>query len=222
MEDRKKEEVNIKKWQPAILQFSLMLSVAICLVAFEWKSRDNFEMKDISNLSQDWTLEDIPQTIQSPPPPPQQPIIPKEIPNDQEIEKTVLILDIDIPIDQDIVEIELPSAPPKAEKADEIVDFTEVQASFKGGMDAWYAYLRKSLKYPKSAQNMGIEGMVIIRFVINKDGSVQDVEVVRSLGGGCDEVATEVIENSPNWNPGKTGGAPVRSRMVMPIKFKLN
>ena len=108
------------------------------------------------------------------------------------------------------------------ETAPEIVDFTEVSASFKGGMEAWYEYLKSNLKYPRQEQKLGIEGTVIVRFVINTDGSIQDVEIVRSASEGLDQAAMAVIKNSPNWNPGKNGGRAVRSRMTIPIKFKLN
>jgi protein TonB len=63
---------------------------------------------------------------------------------------------------------------------------------------------------------------VIVRFVINTDGSIQDIEVLRGIGGGCDEIAKIVIDNSPNWNPGISRDRPVRSRMTMPIRFRLN
>jgi len=114
------------------------------------------------------------------------------------------------------------SAPPMVEKVDVINEFVDVQAMFKGGMDALYAYLNKNLKYPSQAKRMGIDGMVIVRFVVNTDGTIQDIELVRTIGGGCDEVAREVIQNSPNWTPGRIGGRAVRSRMTMPIRFRLN
>src|SRR5690606_14888228 len=120
-----------------------------------------------------------------------------------------------------IPEVEI-SVPPSIEKIDKIEDFVEVQATYNGGMDAWYTYLNKNLEYPSQAKRMGIQGMVIVRFVVNTDGSIQDLELVRTIGGGCDEVAREVIENSPKWIPGKIRGQVVRSRMTMPIRFKLN
>jgi protein TonB len=69
---------------------------------------------------------------------------------------------------------------------------------------------------------MGIEGTVILRFVVNTDGSIQDVEVLRGIGGGCDEIAKKVINDSPKWNPGISRDRAVRSRMTMPIRFSLN
>jgi protein TonB len=112
--------------------------------------------------------------------------------------------------------------PPSVEVADEILDFTEVQAQFQNGMEGWYKYLAKHLTYPRQAQRMGIEGNVLVRFVINTDGSVQDVELVRSVDPALDKAAVDVIVNSPQWKPGLHHGRPVRSRMTIPIKFKLN
>ena len=129
-------------------------------------------------------------------------------------------IEIDIPEDQPIDPVTL-EGPPVIETAPEIVDFTEVMASFKGGMDAWYGYLQANLKYPKTEQRLGIEGTVFLRFVINIDGSIQDIEVIRSASPGLDQAAIAVIKNSPKWNPGKNGGKAVRSRMTMPIRFKL-
>lgn len=69
---------------------------------------------------------------------------------------------------------------------------------------------------------MGIEGTVIVVFLVNTDGSIQDVEVLRGIGGGCDEEAVKVVQNAPKWEPGKQRGRPVRTRMRLPIRFRLN
>ena len=130
-------------------------------------------------------------------------------------------VDINLSEDEVIPVITL-DEPPVIETAPEILDFTEIRAEFKGGMEAWYAYLRTNLAYPKQAQKIGIEGTVLVRFVINTDGSIQDVEVVRSVDELLDRAALEVIKNSPDWKPAIHQGRPVRSRMTIPIKFKLN
>jgi protein TonB len=69
---------------------------------------------------------------------------------------------------------------------------------------------------------MGVEGTVIVVFVINTDGTIQDVEVLRGIGGGCDEEAVKIVKNAPKWEPGKQRGKPVRTRMRLPIRFKLS
>lgn len=223
MEQKKYPKADVKKWSGAFLNLGLALSVGISLVAFEWKSYPDGPLKQIQASQEQWDDLDVPISIQAPPTPPPEiaPVIIQK-PYDVVIEDLDLNLDLNTTEDTKIPEVVLESTPPKEETPDEIVDFTEVQASFKGGMKAWYEYLQKNLKYPSQARRMGIEGTVMVRFVVNKDGSVQDVEVLRTIGGGCDEEAKRVIENSPVWNPGKMRGIPVRSRQVIPIKFKLN
>ena len=111
--------------------------------------------------------------------------------------------------------------PVVVEKVDEIFDVVETQPSPPGGMSAWNKYLSDNLKYPTQARRMGVEGSVIVVFVVNTDGSIQDVEVLRGIGGGCDEEAVRVVKGAPKWEPGKQRGRPVRTRMRLPIRFKL-
>lgn len=75
--------------------------------------------------------------------------------------------------------------------------------------------------YPHRAQRMGIEGWVFVEFVVERDGSLTDIKVVKGIGGGCDDEAIRVISQAPKWNAGKQRGRSVRVRMVMPIMFKL-
>lgn len=110
---------------------------------------------------------------------------------------------------------------PEEEKPDQIFDVVETQPNPPGGMSGWNKYLSDNLKYPTQARRMGIEGTVIVVFVINTDGTVQDVEVLRGIGGGCDEEAVKVVKSSPKWNPGMQKGKAVRTRMRLPIQFKL-
>lgn len=224
MENKKNPNLDLRRWSGTLFNLGLTISLGAVLVAFEWKAKDQGPLKTFEGMEDEWIDIDIPNTIQNPPPPPPPPapievnIIPDEI----DIEKiTDITIDLNTTEATDIPNVEITEAP-VIEDIDVIEDFVDVQAMFKGGMDAWYAYLNKNLKYPTQARKMGIQGMVIVRFVVNTDGSIQDIELVRTIGGGCDEVAKEVIQNSPNWTPGRIGGRPVRSRMTMPIRFRLN
>ncbi|MDR7132097.1 protein TonB [Algoriphagus sp. 4150] len=223
MEHKKNPKSDLKRWSGMLFNLGLAASLGVVLVAFEWKAKDQGSIKTSHGMKDDWDDIDIPITIHTPPPPP--PLVPIEInikPDDIILDDlTSPTIDINTSVETIIPDIEL-SSPPMIETVDEIVDFVDVQATFMGGMDAWYTYLNKNLKYPSQAKKMGIEGMVIVRFVVNTDGSIQDIELVRTIGGGCDEVAKEVIQNSPNWTPGRIGGKSVRSRMTMPIRFRLN
>jgi len=92
---------------------------------------------------------------------------------------------------------------------------------FTGGMKAWGKYMERNLKYPYKAQEEGVQGKVFVSFVVEKDGSITDVQVLKGIGSGCDEEAMKVIKKSPLWKPGKNKGIPVRVRYNMPINFNL-
>jgi len=92
---------------------------------------------------------------------------------------------------------------------------------FAGGMKAFTKYMERNLRYPSQAQEDGIQGKVFLSFVVEKDGSITDVKVLRGIGFGCDEEAMKVIKKSPLWKPGKNKGIPVRVRYNMPINFNL-
>ncbi len=108
------------------------------------------------------------------------------------------------------------------EKVDIIYDTVETQPIPPGGVSGWNKYLADNMKYPTQARRMGVEGTVIVVFVINTEGSIQDVEILRGIGGGCDEEAIRIVKSAPNWEPGKQRGRPVYTRMRLPIRFKLN
>jgi periplasmic protein TonB len=105
------------------------------------------------------------------------------------------------------------------------IEFTIVEesASPAGGLGAFYAHISDQLKgkYPAIARRMGIEGRVFPEFVVEKNGTLTDIHVVKGIGGGCDELALKVLAASPAWKPGKQRGKPVRQRMTLPIFFKL-
>ena len=82
-------------------------------------------------------------------------------------------------------------------------------------------YVSKNVVYPEEAINKGIAGRVFVSFIVEKDGSVNEVEVMRGIGGGCDEEAVRVVKSMPKWKPGKMKGKPVRVSYMMPIIFKL-
>ena len=103
----------------------------------------------------------------------------------------------------------------------EIFLIVEKQPEFPGGNQALAKYLRDNIKYPQLAKETGIEGFVYVSFVVEPDGKVAHVEVVRHLGGGCDEEALRVVKNMPKWIPGSQRGRNVRVRFSLPIKFTL-
>lgn len=108
-----------------------------------------------------------------------------------------------------------------AKDGNEIFDVVETQPKPPGGMAGWNQYLSQNLQYPAEARQLGIEGTVIVVFVINSDGTISDVEILRGIGGGADEEAVRVVQSAPNWEPGMQSGKSVNTRMRLPIRFKL-
>ena len=108
-----------------------------------------------------------------------------------------------------------------SDSADEVFDITEVQPEPPGGIEGWTNYLLKNLKYPEEARKMGVEGTVIVMFVINSDGTIRDAEILRGIGAGADQEAIRVVMESPNWTPAYQRGRAVASRMRLPVRFSL-
>jgi TonB family protein len=104
---------------------------------------------------------------------------------------------------------------------DTIFTVVEKMPMFPGGEDARVKYMVENIKYPDEARNKGITGVVFVTFVVEKEGKITSVKVIRGIGGGCDEEAVRVIKNMPNWEPGKQKGEAVRTQFNIPIKFSL-
>jgi protein TonB len=151
----------------------------------------------------------------------EQPVI-QEIPDEVKIEEKIDVnFDVDVKEATVVKEVAIKEVVIEEEKADVIFDVVETQPNPPGGMSGWNKYLADNLKYPTQARRMGVEGTVIVVFVINTDGTIQDVEVLRGIGGGCDEEAVKIVKAAPKWEPGKQRGKAVRTRMRLPIRFKL-
>ena len=104
---------------------------------------------------------------------------------------------------------------------DSIYQIVDEMPQFPGGEKAMMEYVAKNVKYPQEAKDKEIQGRVFVSFVIEKDGSVNEVKVERGIGGGCDEEAVRVVKAMPKWKPGKQDGKPVRVSYMMPFFFKL-
>ena len=105
---------------------------------------------------------------------------------------------------------------------DTVYQTVEEMPEFPGGAEAMMKSIAGNIKYPEAAIDKNIEGRVFVSFVIEKDGSVSNVKVLRGIGGGCDEEAVRVIKGMPKWKPGIQEGKPVRVSYMMPINFKLD
>ncbi len=111
-------------------------------------------------------------------------------------------------------EVEPPDPPP--------VPFPDIFAGFVGGEEALFEWLGKNLQYPEDARRAGIQGVVHVRFVVEKDGKIGYAEIAQgNLGGGCEEAAIDAIKRMPAWNPAKQRNRPVASWFVLPVDFRL-
>ncbi len=127
-------------------------------------------------------------------------------------------------------EVKTPSAPVQSsdtsKQEERIFESVEDQPEFPGGIDSLYKFIAQNIKYTPSAKENGIEGRVIISFVVNEDGTLSDVKSVlpasRKLGHGLEEEAIRVVKMMPNWKPGSQGGKLVKIKYTLPIMFKLN
>jgi TonB family protein len=105
---------------------------------------------------------------------------------------------------------------------DTIFTLADQQAEYKGGFPKFYEAIGKAVTYPKQARRLGIDGRVFVAFVIGKDGKPRDAEVLKGIGGGCDEESVRVIMLQQDWQPAVHRGKPVCQKMVLPVMYKFN
>lgn len=225
MRDKKKApKADLESKKTIFIEIGLVIALAVVLFAFEWKSYEKTELNLASRVADDAPEEmvEITQHEKPPPPPkpPQQTTIIEIVEDDVEIEDEI---EIDIEADQETeIEEYVPIEEDDEEEEAQIFTVVESMPGFPGGEAARIKYLNENIKYPQMARESGIQGRVFVTFVVEKDGKVTDVRVLRGIGGGCDEEAVRVIKNMPKWNAGKQRGKPVRVQFNMPILFKLN
>lgn len=102
-----------------------------------------------------------------------------------------------------------------------VYTITEVSPEFPGGETAMNQFLIKNIRYPQMAKDNNISGKVLVGFIVDAQGYVKDVKLIRGIGSGCDEEAIRVIKNMPQWTPGKQGGKPVKVMFTIPISFTM-
>jgi len=207
----------------ALMGFVFVLSLVY--VALEWTEQEvtKYEVTDTEFLFEEEV--EIQQTSQETPPPPPPPAV-QEVEVLNVVEDNVETESIEVNTEDDKeaeVVIAAPVEAPVEEEEEEVV-FVVVESmpEFPGGQQALFKYLSENVKYPVIAQENGIQGRVICQFVVNKDGSIVDVEVVRSGGDpSLDKEAVRVIKSMPKWKPGKQRGKAVRVKYTVPVNFKL-
>lgn len=228
MEARKNPKADINRYRGLFFNIGLVVSLSLILAAFEWRFYDKGDTIDMGAKIDDTFEEmlDVPPTEQPPPPPPEAKNVNLVAIDDTEDIEDELEISFDIEMTEDMVIEQMPeqidvSDDVEEESAEEVFVIVEEQPHPKGGMQAFYDHINSNIRYPSQARRMNIEGRVFVQFIVERDGSVSQVEVVRGIGGGCDDEAIRVVSSAPKWEPGKQRGKPVRVRMVLPITFKL-
>lgn len=220
MELKKNPVHDVHRYRAALFGVGLIVSIALTLMAFQWKT----EVKEIIVCKPD-PVEDISYQIpitdfEEPPKPKAIQHIPVTLPIDPIVDEgpsEPISFNVN-PIHDPLPEPPEVLLPP--EPIDVIVDFASESPEPVGGYKAMYDYLGKNIKYPRRAIASEIEGKVFIKFVVERDGTVSQLEVVKGIGGGCDEEAARVVKNLL-WKPGKQGHRTVRVRMILPVIFQL-
>lgn len=220
MENTSTRKPNINNKSGLHFNIGLVISLSLSIFAFEYKTPFDKEIMKkglIKDIFEPYT--DIPIIEIKPPAPPLKIQVP--VPTDEpDIEVPPLQLDIENIIDPNSLDI--PDEIVPEDISESIKDFAQVLPQYSGGLSEYYSYLKKNLRYPYKAKKLGVEGKVFIQFVVNTDGTISEVVLLRGIGAGCDEEAIRVISGSTNWQPGKQNGDNVRVRMVVPITFKLH
>ncbi len=224
METKKTERADLENKKTLFFQIGLILSLLVVFGAFEYKSYDKITIDIAQRMVDDTPEEIIPiteQKVKPPPPPP-----PKQVTKITIVEDDVEVEDeIEIDVEADS-ETEMEEYIPMEIEEEEIVEaeiFTVVESmpEFPGGMGKLMNYLASNIKYPPLAKESGIQGRVFINFVVETDGRISKVKILRGIGGGCDEEAVRVVEAMPKWKPGMQRGKPVRVSYNLPVKFTL-
>ena len=224
MQVKKSEKASLENDKIIYVLMGLVFVLSLCYVALEWTEREvtKYDVTDTEFLFEEEV--EIQQTSQETPPPPPPPAV-QEVEVLNVVEDNVETESIEVnteETEQEVV-IAAPIEAPVEEEEEEVV-FVVVESmpEFPGGQQALFKYLSENVKYPVIAQENGIQGRVICQFVVNKDGSIVDVEVVRSGGdASLDKEAIRVIKSMPKWKPGKQRGKPVRVKYTVPVNFKL-
>jgi protein TonB len=201
------------------------------LAAYLNKSRIIKENTTVGAEMLDIPKEDLPPPPPPPPPPPdvvqQQRFVAPKVTTDS-VETTMVTQDdlstkvnTEAPAEENIEVQEVKTQVIEQEAPKEIFTVVEENPGYPGGDEARIKFLMENMKYPEEAKELGVQGKVFVTFVVEIDGSISNVRVLRGIGSGCDDEAVRVVKSMPKWIPGKQRGVPVRVQFNLPINFKL-
>jgi len=224
METKKNKKCQIENYRLPSLFLGANYITAIILAAFTYRTPIySREKEEITRLSTDIIYEEVlieePQVI-IPTPPTQRPEPQQQIDLNQEIE---VIENTNEVVNETVVEIiDIVETTEIVEVYEPIIDFPDVEASFNGGYLEMAKWMQENLKYPELSMELNEKGKVYLKFIVEKDGSITNVEIVRGISKELDNEAKRLVRNMPNWTPGEVKGLKVRSIFTMPINFELN
>jgi protein TonB len=224
MQVKKSEKASLENDKIIYVLMGLVFVLSLCYVALEWTEREvtKYDVTDTEFLFEEEV--EIQQTSQETPPPPPPPAV-QEVEVLNVVEDNVETESIEVNTEETETEVVIAApveAPVEEEEEEVVFVVVESMPEFPGGQQALFKYLSENVKYPVIAQENGIQGRVICQFVVNRDGSIVDVEVVRSAGdASLDKEAVRVIKSMPKWKPGKQRGKAVRVKYTLPVNFKL-
>lgn len=217
---RKHEKFDLRNRYSLYIEVGLIATLGILILAFrmDWAADNDFEI--VMPEQEQINIEEVQQTtqIEQPPPPPKPPV-PVEVPNDEVLEDVALDLDASLDLDAP-VDNTPPPPPPTEEEVEEepeIFVIVEKMPDLIGGLQG----IQSKIRYPDIAKKAGVEGRVIVQFVVDEAGNVTDPVVVRGIGGGCDQEAVRAVSQA-KFTPGEQRGKPVKVKMSLPITFRLS
>ena len=229
MEVKKAPVADLEGKKTTWLLVGYIFILAFLFVAFEWVKRDKVETGEILDAGAIVLFEEeiIPITLQekpvAPAPSESKPVaeVIKIVEDDAEIVETIIASVDDTGPVVDIKNIENVVVE-EPEREEEVFQVVEKMPEFPGGAAELMKWLNKTLKYPSIAQDNGIQGRVVVQFVVNKDGSIVDPVVVKNVDPYLDKEALRVVKLMPNWSPGEQRGKAVRVKFTLPVTFRLN
>ena len=227
MEVKKSPKADLENKKTTNLLVGAILTLSVLFVGFEWSERDKKVTTDTGLTEVVFEEEIIPITEQEQPkqapPPPEAPKVEEVLEimdNDSKVEESTIQASDDT---QAAVEIKYTPVEVEEEEVEEqqIFQVVEEMPEFPGGMGECMKFLAKNIKYPTIAQENGVQGRVIVQFVVNRDGSIVDPVVMRGVDPHLDKEALRVIGMMPKWKPGKQRGKEVRVKYTVPVMFRL-
>ena len=227
MEIKKSPKADLENKKMMAVLIGLVMALGIMYIAFEWSQNEITVYEEALQGPVEIDEEMVEVTFREetppPPPPPQPETVLSDIIDIQDNEAEVETTDFNSEDDADArVEIQAPIAPPEEEEEEQVIHIrVEKMPEFPGGQEALNRYLVRNIKYPLLAQENGIQGRVVCQFVVNSDGSIVDIAVVRGVEESLDKEAIRVIKSMPKWTPGRQGGKSVRVKYTLPIRFQL-